>query len=154
MHKLGNANVESRKNRLHDGGEEGGSAQLRILLAEDDAEARSLLSYALRKDGHHVIEVSSGSELLDHLGLSRVASGLFDSPDLVITDVRMPGFSGMDVLMGLTLADWSVPVILITGFGDDELHKRAHALGALAVFDKPFDVEDLRTFVTNVMKIE
>lgn len=123
------------------------TGKIRILLADDDREVRIVLSSGLRKDGHEVIEVGSGHELLEYLGMSGVHGGMFAPPDLVISDIRMPGFSGLDVLTGIFVTDWPVPVILITGFGDDETHRLGRTLGALAVFDKPFDVDDLRSFV-------
>jgi DNA-binding NtrC family response regulator len=67
---------------------------------------------------------------------------------LIISDVRMPGVSGLDVLATLRREDWSTPVILMTAFGDLETRAEARRLGAKALFDKPFDVDDLRTAVS------
>lgn len=125
------------------------SAPHHVLVAEDDDELRSLLSGALRAEGFEVTEARDGSELLDHLG-SLFFSGK-SSLDLVVTDVRMPGFSGLNVLAGLRGNDWTTPVIVITAFGDQRLHEEASRLGALAVFDKPFDLKDLRDFIRGVL---
>jgi FixJ family two-component response regulator len=62
----------------------------------------------------------------------------------------MHGVTGLDVLAGLRETDWATPVILLTAFGDAELHAEAHRLGALAVFDKPFDFRDLRKLARTV----
>jgi DNA-binding NtrC family response regulator len=67
--------------------------------------------------------------------------------DLIITDVRMHGVTGLEILAGLRENDWSTPVILMTAFGDAELHAEAMRLGALAVLDKPFELDALRTLV-------
>ena len=67
--------------------------------------------------------------------------------DLVITDVRMPGPSGVEMLEWLRGVVWSIPVIVITAFGDPVLHAEARRLGALAVLDKPFDVNELLALV-------
>ena len=52
--------------------------------------------------------------------------------------------TGLDVVAGLRRAEWITPVIIITAFGDEATHAEAQRLGAAAVFDKPFDVNDLR----------
>ena len=63
--------------------------------------------------------------------------------DLVISDIRMPWVTGMEVLRGMRQCLGYPPVILITAFGDDQTHAEARQLGAAAVFDKPFDIEEL-----------
>jgi DNA-binding response OmpR family regulator len=63
----------------------------------------------------------------------------------------MPGFSGLDVLSALRCLRSHVPVIIITAFGDEPTRRLALGLGALAVLEKPFDLDDLRTAVVNVL---
>jgi DNA-binding response OmpR family regulator len=120
----------------------------RLLVGEDDPEMRALLGTSLRADGFDVIEMKDGEEVLVHL--SEVSAHRVLTPDLVIMDVRMPRHSGLELLAAMHLAAWNVPVILITAFGDDVLHRRAKELGAAAVFDKPFDLDDLRTAILNL----
>ncbi len=124
----------------------------RLLVAEDDPAFRYLLASALRTDGHDVVEVSNGVDLLDALGGSLVpawGAGVFD---LVLSDVRMPGWTGIDALASLGHGQRLPPVVFITAFGDDELHRRALLAGALAVFDKPIDIDDLRLFVREFLQ--
>jgi DNA-binding NtrC family response regulator len=119
----------------------------RILLAEDDFEMRRLLARALSHAGFELVQAASGDEALDKL-----ADQLLDEAeafDLVIADIRMPGCTGLDLLACLRHFDWNTPVILITAFGNVETHDEAKRLGAFAVFDKPFDLEDLETAVLN-----
>lgn len=129
----------------------------RILVAEDDREMRRLLVEALREDGYAVDEAPDGVELLAHIG-SSVLFGTFGSvrqpPDLIVTDVRMPGLTGLTVLAALRESGENVPVIVITAFGDDETHRFAHQHGAVAIFDKPFDLLDLRTAIADVLQPE
>lgn len=113
-----------------------------VLIAEDDDEMRELLHAELRADGHEVYTVSDGTEMLELL--SDVSQLPFTVPDVIIMDVRMPGCSGLHILAALRAAQWSTPVILITAFGDPRLHAEAVRLGAAVVFDKPFDIDDLR----------
>ena len=114
----------------------------RILVAEDDREMRALLTLSLRRAGYEVLECRDGMELLNQLGAFSFPPRP-DDIDAVISDIRMPGISGMEVLEALREVGHFPPVILITAFGDEETHLTAKRLGAVAVFDKPFDVEDL-----------
>ena len=123
----------------------------RLLLAEDDTELRHLLAMVLRRDGHHVTEARSGVELLDWMAAELDEQGSLDRFDLIISDIRLPGFSGLDMLASLRTAECPVPVVLITAFGDEATHAQAERLGAAAMFDKPFDVDDLRTTVSQVI---
>lgn len=121
---------------------------MRVLLAEDDHEMRRLLVATLRREGCDVIEARTGVQLSEQIALAHEQDP--PSIDLIISDVRMPGRSGLDVLGGLRRSERTTPVILITAFGDPETHAQAHRLGALAVFNKPFDLDDLRTLVLSL----
>jgi CheY-like chemotaxis protein len=121
---------------------------LRILLAEDDREMRRLITTSLSDEGFEVIEASDGKRLLDLIA-SQLLTPERDPVDLVISDLRMPGPTGLEVLAGLRNDDWATPFILITAFGDEETHEEARRLGAVAVFDKPFDLDDLKTAIVN-----
>jgi len=105
----------------------------------------------LRSDGHEVVAVANGFELLDTLEVSldhNLGSNRFD---LVISDVRMPGMTGLRVFTQVGYGPTIPPVIFITAFGDEELHEQAHHAGAVAVLDKPFDIDELRAFVNNFL---
>ncbi|HEU0032606.1 MAG TPA: response regulator [Kofleriaceae bacterium] len=116
----------------------------RILLAEDDAVMRRMVATTLERDGFDVTEVHDGAELLARLEQSWMYPGADREIDLVISDVRMPGLTGLAVLEELRRVDTTTPVLLITAFGDADLHDAAAELGA-AVLDKPFELSDLRT---------
>ena len=114
----------------------------RIILAEDDSEMRELIATSLQKDGYQVTIAKDGGELLARLA--------FQEFDVVISDIRMPVCSGTHVLDGLRDARWTVPVILMTAFGDEETRAHVESRDAI-LFDKPFDVDDLRTAVMNLV---
>ena len=117
---------------------------LRIVLAEDDPTMRELVALALRRDGFEVLEVADGH------ALARVADAVAaDEIEicLVISDIRMPGKSGLAMLPILRRSISSPPVLLITAFGDPATHEAAERLGAAGVMDKPFEIDDLRTVV-------
>ncbi|RKH08817.1 response regulator [Corallococcus sp. CA047B] len=123
-------------------GYEAPATKPRVLIAEDDREMRRMLARALGRRGCDVHEVPNGRELLGTLtrGLAGVEG---TAPDVIITDVRMPGVTGLEALARLRRVDWATPVILITAFGDAATHAEAHRLGAAFVFDKPFDLDVL-----------
>jgi CheY-like chemotaxis protein len=123
----------------------------RVLLGEDDADMRALLAELLRADGHEVFEAKNGAELIEYIGMSLADSGHLGSFDLIVSDIVMPGWTGMEVLESLRSAQCRTPVILITAFGDPGTHEIAESLGATAVFDKPFDIDDLRTAVLHAL---
>jgi CheY-like chemotaxis protein len=127
--------------------------RVRVLVARVDAKARFLLASALREDGHEVIEVASGSELLDRLAQDSLANRLFAQPNVVVCDLRIPRCCGLDVLVSLKLANWALPVILLSSYADHDMYGAARRLGAVAVFDDPFDIDDLRTLVMNVTRL-
>lgn len=113
----------------------------RVLLAEDDGEMRRLVAERLVKSGYDVVEVASGIELLrkleDHLCHARGVS--FDA---VVSDVRMPGASGLGGLQLVHELDPALPVVLMTGF-PDEVRDAAARLGAVSLLHKPFPVQRL-----------
>ena len=128
-------------------------AARRVLVAEDDREMCRLLAESLREDGYEVMQAGDGLHLRDYIDYLRgtITNGRFFDVDVIISDIRMPGASGLDVLAELRKYDSRTPVILITAFGDERTHAEAHRLGAVAVFDKPFDVDGLRAFVRQLV---
>src|SRR4051812_37819028 len=88
----------------------------RVLLAEDDDAMRELLATVLRDDGHEVVEAPDGRFLLAYIQATVVNDEVTPSPDLIISDVMMPGYSGFDVLSAIREAGLEVPVILISAF--------------------------------------
>jgi len=123
----------------------------RLLVAEDDKEFRGLLTAALRSDGYEIVEVATGFELLDALMTSSTSNANGRSFDLVISDVRMPGLSGITALARLGDSHRAPPVVFVTAFGDDEVHEQARQVGAIDVLDKPLDMDDLRAFVAEFL---
>lgn len=125
----------------------------RILIAEDDPAMRELLVQALRSDGHDVYEAEDGMGLFcyfdeDH-GPDRPDQ--FFGVDLIISDIRMPWLTGLEVLREIKARKEPIPIILITAFGDDTTHAEAERLGAVAVVDKPFDVDEFVAMVRRML---
>jgi DNA-binding response OmpR family regulator len=118
-----------------------------LLLVEDDAEMRRMLAAALRRDGHVVVEAANGDDALDWLGPGVLDGDVERVPDLVVSDVRLPYFTGLEILESLQVSARRIPVILITGFPDRETYAQAAQLGADCVLAKPFDLGELRAAV-------
>jgi two-component system, response regulator, stage 0 sporulation protein F len=123
-----------------------------VLLAEDDAEMRHLMAWALRHDGYDVLEATDGDEAMTLLGTIETKDARLGLPDLIVSDVRMPGYSGLEMLERLRRENAKVPVILVTAFGDWATHAQAERLGA-QVLDKPFDLDDLRALVFDALEL-
>ena len=123
----------------------------RLLLAEDDGAFRFLLTMALRKDGYQIVAVSNGVDLMDILGDSLSRDGTFAPFDLVLADLRMPGWPGLEALAKVGKNPAMPPLILFTAFGDEATHQRALEIGALTLLDKPFDIDYLRDLAAQVL---
>jgi CheY-like chemotaxis protein len=119
------------------------SAPMRMVIADDDPDILAALCAIFRRDGFEVTALGDGERLVRHLERARDRACL---PDVIIVDHRMPGYCGGDIVQALYEEGWPVPVILMTAFGS-EVTARARQAGAVAVFDKPFDPDDLRTAV-------
>ena len=113
----------------------------RVFLAGDDAELRGLFAASLRRRGFEVLTAGDGAELLAFL--SAVADKRIPRPDAIVSDVRMPGHDGVELLVAMRLAEWDVPILLMTAFGDAFVKRRAEAFGAAALLEKPLTSEEL-----------
>lgn len=105
----------------------------RVLVVDDDSNARALCSINLLLEGLEVLEAEDGQRGLDRARL--------ESPDLVVTDVAMPGLNGFELAEALRLDESTaeIPLIFLSGEADAAYEARAHSLGALAYVTKPFD---------------
>ena len=114
---------------------------------------RTLLAQALQGAGYQVFEAQNGIEVF----------GFYDEQhgwgtpdqlscvDLIVSDLRMPWLSGMQILGELHARQRPIPLILITAFGDENVHAEGKKLGAVAVLDKPFDIEAFLEVVRRIL---
>jgi CheY-like chemotaxis protein len=124
---------------------------IRVLVAEDNDDARDMLVLLLRADGFSVTGVRGGSQALDLLGLQPGAEPPARSYDVVVSDVRMGAVGGMDVLTRMRAAKSDIPVVLVSGHATDEMHDQARVLGASAFLDKPLSPSRLRAAVRDAV---
>jgi len=111
------------------------SSPRRVLVVDDDAEIRALVSEYLTVHGLEVLEATNGLEALLYFKRSRPAG--------VVLDLRMPRLGGLDALKRMVAFDPAVHVVVVTGEVDAELRRQAVALGAKAALRKPVDLPDL-----------
>lgn len=123
-----------------------------ILLVEDDGEMRRLLARTLERDGYHVVAATSGEEALDWLGLCLFDGSLQQVPALIVSDLRLPDFSGLELAEGLLASVEEIPMILITGFPSEQTYAEAFELGAARMLAKPFDLDELRLAVHTTLE--
>ena len=123
-----------------------------LLIAEDDREMRRFLVECFREEGYRVTEEENGEALRRRILASGRSPGT-SAPDILVSDIRLPGLTGLELLEQLRESDWSLPVILITAFGDESVHREGERLGAAMVLDKPFDTEELLNAVRTLAPV-
>jgi len=110
-----------------------------LLLVEDKNELRAMLRKALERSGYTVDEAPDGTAAIQKVRARRYL--------LVITDLKMPGASGLEVLRETKRADAAIPVILLTAFGSVEEAVTAMKEGAFDFLQKPVDLDHLKLLV-------
>ena len=108
----------------------------RILVVDDERSIRELLSIVLRREGYEVLLAESGK--------AAIATLERESVDILISDIKMPDLSGVDVLRAAKRVDQDILGIMITAFASTETAVEAMRLGACDYLSKPFDVDLLR----------
>lgn len=104
----------------------------RVVIADDDADVRELLTEYLGRHGWHVFEAVNGLEALLHVKRER--------PQAVLLDLRMPRLGGIETLKRIRAFDSTINVVIISGNLDGELRRAAETIGATAVLDKPVEL--------------
>ena len=115
----------------------------RILIIDDEKSMRELLAHVLKRAGYRVSAADNGEA-----GCQLFEMDVFD---LVISDISMPGLTGLEVLRKVRESSSDTPVILITAYGSKETAIEAVKLGAFDYFEKPFNVEEVKTRVHNAL---
>jgi len=115
-----------------------------ILIVDDDTSLLSVLKNSFQEENYHVTVSSNG---LDAIEKCRA-----NSYDLIITDIMMPGATGLEVLSSAKKINPNTLVILITGFASLETAVKAIREGAYDYITKPFRLEEIRIAVKNALE--
>ena len=123
-----------------------------MLIADDDPDMRDALATSLSADGYLIVEAVDGNALLDLVVKAVADESGRPQYDAIVTDVMMPGFSGLDVLTAMRGRTARIPVLVITGLTDARTTRIAESLGAAAVLHKPFNIEELRAALARAIQ--
>jgi two-component system response regulator PilR (NtrC family) len=114
-----------------------------ILIVDDELSMREFMSILLEKDGHRTISADNGE-----VALKKFKSG---GIDLIISDIRMPGVGGLELLEQVKGIDGSIPVVMMTAYASPEDAVNAMKNGAYDYITKPFKVDEIRSVISTAI---
>ena len=107
----------------------------RVVIAEDNDDMRAVIRELIESLGAEVAEAASGGDLIM----------------LLITDVRMPWMTGFQVSLAARNAGLTMPIIVVTAFGDEHLRAQVERLGSASLLSKPFRPEELLSLARSLL---
>lgn len=110
-------------------------SDMRVLIIDDEEDVRASLALLLKSSGWHVTQLSNAQNLLHDIKQIE--------PNLVISDVRMPGVSGLDAFLALDREESNPPFIFVSAHGDIDMAVEAMSAGAYTFLEKPYDPKRL-----------
>lgn len=116
--------------------------QKKILVVDDEENARLGLSRLLAREGYHVDSVANGNEALDYLRSHEV--------NLIVTDINMPEMNGITFLKELNKTQPLPNIIMITAYGGVDTYIEAMNLGAFEYINKPINIEELKSIMCKI----
>jgi len=116
---------------------------MKILVVDDEEGARELFNTILTDEGYEVTLAINGED-----GISQFKNALFD---LVVTDIKMPGMDGLQLLQEIRKTGSKADVIMVTAYGEVESYLKAMSLGAAEYINKPIRIKELKRIVHKVL---
>ncbi|MBK9030555.1 MAG: sigma-54-dependent Fis family transcriptional regulator [Myxococcales bacterium] len=113
-----------------------------VLLVDDEPGVLYTLREVLTERGHRVLTASSGAAALPQL----------DDAAVVVTDLQMPGMTGLDLIAAITARDPTLPVILLTAHGSEKVAVAAVKAGAYDYLTKPFDIDEVAVVIERALE--
>ena len=120
------------------------SRDFEIAVIDDDQSFRVALVESLSSLGYGAVGYASAEDYIDLIGGK--------SFDCIVTDIHMPGMSGLDLMKRLAAGGSTIPVVLITARSDTNLEAKAAAAGAACLLRKPFEINDLIECIEGAVK--
>lgn len=111
----------------------------RMLIVDDQKPVRRLLEEVFAKEGWEVSMAANGKEAV------QIAGEI--PPDIILLDMKMPVMNGLEAAELLLSSESERPIIMMTGFSEEEMAARAMEAGVKACIVKPFDIADLKSLV-------
>lgn len=116
----------------------------KILIVDDEKSYRQVLTLLFETEGHSVRTAMNGREALEMLGEEQA--------DIIVSDIKMPDMTGIEMLRAVRETDPDLGVVLMTAFASVETTREAFKLGADDYVTKPFDVEELKLIVNKTLE--
>ncbi|MCX5800969.1 MAG: response regulator [Candidatus Eisenbacteria bacterium] len=115
----------------------------KVVIVEDQSATAWALAESLTEDGYETLTAGSSEEALE-LDLEHC--------DVLITDLRLPGMNGIELMSRMKRTRRAVPSILITAYSSPDVLASAKRAGAIGCFSKPFNVEDIKECLKKALK--
>ena len=116
---------------------------MKILVVDDEEGARELFNTILTDEGYDVALAVDGEDALNHMKEATF--------DLVVSDIKMPGMDGLQLLQELRRVGSRADVIMVTAYGEVESYLKAMSLGAAEYINKPIRIKELKRIVHKVL---
>src|SRR5215510_3563692 len=117
----------------------------KILVVDDEQSMAQFLGIVLRKEGYQVVTANNGRDALE-----KVKS---EGPDVVITDIKMPGMDGIQLLQGIKKHDPGIPVVIMTAYASQQSAIEAVNLGAFQYLIKNAKNDEIKLIVRNALEM-
>lgn len=124
----------------------------RVVVAEDDDVFRGLLCDLLRECGLRVSEAHDGIELLELLAETARSNDHADRVDLIVSDVCVPEYNSIELILGMHAAKMGIPLIAISFFGSRRTHLLSHSSQRITLEEEAFDIDGFRQMVTDLLR--
>ncbi|MCL4236263.1 MAG: response regulator, partial [Deltaproteobacteria bacterium] len=115
-----------------------------VLIVDDEKNMRRVIAAHLEREGFDCLEAESGERAVEVLAQ--------ESPDCVLTDLKMPGMDGMELLRHLSVTRAGTPVVMLTAHGTVQTAVEAMKVGAFDYLTKPFDKSELVSIVQKAVR--
>ncbi|NLB18127.1 MAG: response regulator [Syntrophomonadaceae bacterium] len=115
----------------------------RVLVVDDQKGVRRLLEELFTKGGYAVSLAIDGRDCVEKVKLSR--------PDIILMDMKMPVMNGLEASREVLNYDDSIPIIMMTAYGEMEVVQKALEAGVRKYITKPFDIIEIRNMVKEIL---
>lgn len=120
--------------------------KLNILVIDDKKVIGDLFDFTLGYSGHAIMVVDNAKAALDAVGMHKF--------DIVFLDIVMPDKDGTEILQDIKKAAPALPVVMMSGYSVEDRKKKAQELGAVTCLKKPFEIDDVKAVVKEVLGVD